>query len=227
MAGKAHHVNAHCRQVDGEDSRRLGGVQNKKQAVFPGEAAHPGDIHRVPRQVGGVGADDGLCFRPEKAFKPAVVQPPPAVRRDEIHRRPRVPEAVQGPEDGIVFQVRGNHMVPRPQQAADGDVQRLGGILGEADMVRPGTAQQGGDFFPGFVDGPGGGQGPLVAPPAAVSVGGQGFQHGLGHGGGLGPGGGGVVQVDHGLTTWPAPASFSTMEYILVTLPTASSSVRP
>ena len=37
----------------------------------------------------------------------------------------------------------------------------------------------------------------------------------------------GIVQINHGLTTFPAWVSFSTMAYMFVTLPTASFSVRP
>ena len=40
-------------------------------------------------------------------------------------------------------------------------------------------------------------------------------------------GGSCVVQIDHGFTTFPACVSFSAMVYMLVTLPTASFSVRP
>ena len=227
MPGEAHHVNAQGVHINGEDPRRLGGIQKEEEAVLPGEAAYPLDVHRVPCQVGGMGADHGFRLRPEEPFKPAVIQVPPFAGGDEIHRRPLLPEAVEGPENGVVLQVRGENVVPGPQQAADGGVQGLGGVLGETHVVRPGAAQEGGGFFPGFIDGPGGGQGPLVGSPAAVAVGGQGLQDGPGHGGGLGPGGGGVVQVDHGLTTLPAPASFSTMLYMLVTPPTASWSVRP
>ena len=39
--------------------------------------------------------------------------------------------------------------------------------------------------------------------------------------------GGRIIQIDHGLTTFPAWVSFSTMVYMLVTPPTASFSVRP
>ena len=40
-------------------------------------------------------------------------------------------------------------------------------------------------------------------------------------------GGGCVVKINHGFTTFPACVSFSAMVYMLVTLPTASFSVRP
>ena len=39
--------------------------------------------------------------------------------------------------------------------------------------------------------------------------------------------GGRVVKINHGFTTFPACVSFSAMVYMLVTLPTASFSVRP
>ena len=62
---------------------------------------------------------------------------------------------------------------------------------------------------------------------AAVAVRLHGLRHRLRHAGGLWAGGGGIVQVDHGLITLDAPASFSTMAYILVAEPTANLSVRP
>ena len=40
-------------------------------------------------------------------------------------------------------------------------------------------------------------------------------------------GGSCVIQIDHGVTTFPACVSFSAMVYMLVTLPTASFSVSP
>ena len=43
----------------------------------------------------------------------------------------------------------------------------------------------------------------------------------------LGTGSGRIIQINHGLITFPAPASFSTIVYILVTPPTANCSVRP
>ena len=73
----------------------------------------------------------------------------------------------------------------------------------------------------------GGRQSLLMNAPAAVAVRFHGGHHSLRHAGRLRAGGGGVIQIDHGLMTFPAPASFSTMEYILVTEPTASFSVRP
>ena len=118
-------------------------------------------------------------------------------------------------------------MVPRPQEAGDGDVQRHGGVGREGHMVRPGTAEQLRDLPPDAVDAPGGGQRLLMGAPAAVAVLRHGGDDRLRHARRLWPGGGGIVQVDHGLMTFPAFASVSTMAYMLVTPPTASLSARP
>ena len=89
-----------------------------------------------------MGTDHGLRIGPQQVAEVSIVDLPPPVRRDEIHRRPLLPQAVQGPQDGIVLQVRGDHVIPRTQQAADGAIQGLGGVGGEAHMVRPRAAKQ-------------------------------------------------------------------------------------
>lgn len=52
-------------------------------------------------------------------------------------------------------------------------------------------------------------------------------QHGLAYYRRLVERSGGIIQIDHGLITLEAASKVSTMEYILVTLPTASLSVSP
>ena len=118
-------------------------------------------------------------------------------------------------------------MVSRPQQTGNGDVQRQGGVGREAHMVGPPAAEQPRQLLPEAVHRPGRRQSLRVDAPAAVAPAVHGRRHRIRHAGGLGPGSGGVVQIDQGLTTFPAPASFSTMEYMLVTDPTANLSVRP
>ena len=174
-----------------------------------------------------MGADHGPGVRPQQLFKVPIVDGSVPASGHEVRRSPLLPQAVQGPQDGVVLQVRGDHMVPRPQQTGDGDVQCHGGVHGEHHMVRPGAAEQSGQLLPDRVHRPGRSQGVVMDAPAAVSVMGHGRRHRLRHSRRLGAGGGSIVQIDHGLTTLPAPASFSTMLYILVTPPTASFSVRP
>ena len=118
-------------------------------------------------------------------------------------------------------------MIPRLQQAADGDIQRGGGIGRKDHMVRPETAEPVRQVLPHVVYRPGCGESIRVRSAAAVAVCVHCLRHCLRHAGGFGTGGGGIVQIDHGLITFFAPASFSAMAYMLVALPTASFSVRP
>ena len=98
--------------VDRQDSRRLGGVHKKDQAVGMGDGPHPADIHGVSGEVGGMGADDGPCLRVDQPLELAVVDPPLPVSRDEAEGDiPLRLQPVQGTQNGIVLQIRGNHMV--------------------------------------------------------------------------------------------------------------------
>ena len=213
--------------MDGKHPRRLGGVQDEQQAVAAAEIPDEADVRQVPGKVGAMGADHGPGVGPPQPGKGAVVQPSPPVRRDKVHRRSLLAQAVQGPQDRVVLPVGGDDMVPRPQQAGDGDVQRHSGVGRERHTLRPRRAEQVSELSPDGVDAPGSRQGLVMGAPAAVAVAFHGGRHSLRHTGRLGTGGGGVIQIDHGLMTFPAPASFSTMVYILVTEPTASCSVRP
>ena len=222
VSGETEQVDLLGLHVDRQDSRRLGGVHKKDQAVGMGDGPHPANIHGVSGEVGGMGADDGPRLRADQPPELTVVDPPLPVSRDETERHaPLRLQPVQGTQNGIVLQIRGDHMVAGVQQAADGHVQGLRGVGGEHHMVRPGTVEECCQLFPGAVDHPGSGQTPLVGATGTVAQGGHSRHHRVDHRLGLLAGGGGVVQIDHGLMTFPAAASVSAMAYILVMLPTA------
>jgi len=227
VAREADGAGAQRREIEGQDPGCLGGVYHQRQPVGAAEAGHPRQVHRVPDEVGGMGAHHAPRPGRQQPFKIPVIQPAPAVRRNKVHRAALGPQPIERTQDGIVLQIGGNHMIPRPEQPRDGDVQRLRGVGGEAHVIRTGTAQQRCQLFPGAVDQARGVQRAAVGTPAAVAQTAQRRRNRLRHLGRLAQGGGRVVQIDHGLTTREAPASFSTMEYILVTPPTASLSVRP
>ena len=196
VSGEAKQVDLLGLHVDRQDSRRLGGVHKKDQAVGMGDGPHPANIHGVSCEVGGMGADDGPRLRADQPPELAVVDPPLPVSRDETERHaPLRLQPVQGTQNGIVLQIRGDH--------------------------RPGTVEECCQLFPGAVDHPGSGQTPLVGATGTVAQGGHSRHHRVDHRLGLLAGGGGVVQIDHGLMTFPAAASVSAMAYILVMLPTA------
>ncbi len=223
MAGEAEKIYVLGCHVDGQDSRRLGRVHDQLQAMSMGNGPHPADIHRVAREVGGMGADDGSGLWPDQPLKIAVVDPSLPVSRDKAERHaPLRLQPVQGSQHGIMLQIRGDHMVAGVQQSADGDIQRLGGIAGEYHMIRPGAVEKRRQLLPCAIDDPGGGKTAVMGAAGAVSQRGHGGHHRVDHRLGLSEGRGGVIQIDHGRITFPAAASVSTMAYILVTLPTAS-----
>ena len=87
MAGEAEKINVLGCHVDGQDSRRLGRVHDQLQAMSMGNGPHPADIHRVAREVGGMGADDGSGLRPDQPLKIAVVDPSLPGRSTELCSR--------------------------------------------------------------------------------------------------------------------------------------------
>ena len=98
--------------VDGQDPCRLGGVHKKDQAVCTSDGPHPANIHGVSCEVGGMGADDGPRLWADQPLELAVVDPPLPVSRDETERHaPLRLQPVQRTQDGIVLQIRGDHMV--------------------------------------------------------------------------------------------------------------------
>ena len=142
VAGEAHHADVLPFHVNGKYPCGLGGIQNEQKPVLLAEVPHPLDVHQIPRQVGAVGAHHCLCIRPQEPLKVLIVDPPLPVCRDEVHRPSLRPQSVQRTQNRVMLQICGDHMVPRPQQAGDGDVQRHGGIGREGHTVRPGTAEE-------------------------------------------------------------------------------------
>ena len=68
-------------------------------------------------------------------------------------------------------------MVAGLKNAVQGDVQGLGGIAGEDDVLRIGAAEEGRQLAPGIVNYTGGGQGIAVGAPACVAHGAHGGHH--------------------------------------------------
>ena len=122
---------------------------------------------------------------------------------------------------------RGNDMIRRADQPAEGRVQRLGRVGGKGDARRTLRAEQFGQRGAGIVDQPRRMKGRLVGTAAGVARCLQRFQHRFAYHRRFLQRGSRIVEVDHGLTTFPAFSIFSAMTYIFVTVPTCSFSVRP
>ena len=118
-------------------------------------------------------------------------------------------------------------MIPRPEQAAKHQVQALGGIGCKDHLLRSRRAQKLCQTFSGPVDGLPRVKGRVMDAPSGISHGSHRFQKGLLYALGLSKGGRPVIQINHGLMIFAAPAMVSAMTYILVTSPTFKLSVSP
>ncbi|MPM85652.1 hypothetical protein SDC9_132733 [bioreactor metagenome] len=126
-----------------------------------------------------------------------------------------------------MLQVGADDMVAGAEEAGDGHVQRLGRVSGKDHVFRSGAAEEPGKLLPGLENNAGGAEGTLMGAAGAVAHAAHGGYHRVDHCRGLLQGGSRVIQINHGLITFEAPVSFSTITYILVTPPTFSFSVRP
>ena len=174
----------------------------------------PGDDDRS-----GVGLDQRFeLLVPQNG---AVVHP----HKAELHSL--FPQAVERPQHRIVLTDRRNDMVAGRKQPADGGVERLGGVSRKGDAGRVLRVEKLCQRRARVVNDAGCVKGRFMRPASGVARRLQSRKHRLPHHRRLLQRGGGMIEVDHGLTTFPAFSIFSAMTYIFVTVPMRSFSVRP
>ena len=186
-----------------------------------------GKVGSVAGHVGSAGHHQRTGLRAQEAFPLVIAQAAFFVHTGEAEVYADFPQMVQRPQDRVVLTNGRDNMVVLAEQSAQRCVQRLGGVSGERNAGRVRCIQQLCHCAPRRIHQTAGVQGRLVGTASRVARRAQSVQHGLFHLQRFVQSGGGIVQIDHGFTTLPAWVSFSTMVYILVTLPTASFSVRP
>ena len=84
-------------------------------------------------------------------------------------------------------------MVAGGENAVQGDIQSLGGVAGEDDVLGIGASEEGRQLAPGIVNHTGGGQGVAVGAPAGVAHGAHGGHHRINDALGLNQSGGCIV----------------------------------
>ena len=204
VAREAEHVDVHPLHVDGQHTRALRGVHHKQHAVRVRKRAHAGKVHRVARQVRGVGADDSAGLGTEQTLKVRVVDAPLPVCGNEVQRHAAlVAQAVERTEHGVVLQIGGEHMVARTDKPVDGDVQRLGRVGGEDHMVGPRAAEERRKLAARVVDRARGGQRTLVRAAGTVAEAPHRARHRVDDLRRLAKRGRSVVKIDHAHTSRP------------------------
>ena len=121
-----------------------------------GNGTNAANVQKIARQVGAVSTDNGPGIGAYGGFKIFKAHPPQVVGRHDRQRRPLGFQLVQGAQDGIVFQHRGNHMVAGTHSPFDGNVQALGCIDGKCNPGRILRAKKLCHRAPGFIHRPGG-----------------------------------------------------------------------
>ena len=198
MAGKAQHIDARCRHVDGIGPCRLRRIHDQQHIVCLGHSAHTRQVGQIARQIGRMGTDNGPCMGLHQAFKGVVVQIPLPVRRHKAHFHALfIRQTVQRTQHAVMLAVGGDHMVAPSDQAVDGNVQRLGDIGRKRHTVGPGTAKELRQLYPGIIYGMRGRHTACVGAPGAVAHGLQRIGNGLDHLRRLMQRGGGIIQINH------------------------------
>ena len=142
VAGEAEHVNVHALHVDWHRACRLRCIDNQKGTVFVRHCTDFGDIEQVSGQIGCMRADNGLGFRSKERFHILIADIALTVRRYKIYRYAAHLQIIQRTEHGIVFQISRNDVITGRKQTVECNIQRLGGVRGEHNMVRTRTAEQ-------------------------------------------------------------------------------------
>ena len=199
MSGEAQHIDVHFLHIDRDRARRLRSIDHQQSAVRVRHFTDAGNIEHVSDQIRGVRADHGLGVRPEQFLHILVPDIALFVRRNEIHRRAARLQVVQRPQHGIVLEIGRNDMVARRNQPVECDIERLGRVRGEHDMVRPRTAEQLRQPCAGVEHHARGRQRHAMRAARGISGGEYRVFDRLGHFGRLVQRGRCVIQIDHGV----------------------------
>ena len=200
MARHGHKVRAPLIHGDGQDPGRLGGVHQERDGSRPAAGGDLADRQDIAEDVGDVGADDSV--RPLFQLPIQVLQELLRLKEGGFHRpRPHPRNGGQRTGDGVMLPAGEEDPSPRPHHGLYRQVQPVGGVVGQDDLLRPGHPKELCRLLPEGQEGPGGPAGGTVVPPAGTGHRPHRLRHGPGHRRGLLEGGGGAVQIDHSDTS--------------------------
>ena len=126
----------HLPDINIEDAGGLGSIHNVDQTVSACQRADPADVQQIACQIGTVSGNDGFGIGLDFLFQILIANVAHWIRGQYGQLHTLVFHLVQGPENGVMLQRGGDHMVTGPQNALDGNVQRLGGIGSKRNPLR-------------------------------------------------------------------------------------------
>ena len=175
----------------------LGRVQGEGDAIFPADPAHRRCVLDAAAHVGAVGDQDQTGVGTDYPAQVFRVHPSPAVAGDAVEGYPLLRQGLEGAHDGVVLHGADQAVVPGAQPAPQDHIQPHGVAGGQHAVGGIAVAEQAAQLLPQQQGGHprllgGGVDAPVHGGAVLLYM----AQHGVRHGGGLGKGGGGVVQVD-------------------------------
>ena len=154
---------------DGASPRGLCRVYDQQQTVLFCKVGNKCEVGGVAGDVGRPGDDDGLGVGSQQLLELLIAQHGAVIHPHKTELCSLLPQAVKGPQDGVVLTDRGNDMIRRADQPAEGRVQCLGRVGGKGDARRTLRAEQFGQRGAGVVDQPRRMKGRLVGTAAGVA----------------------------------------------------------
>ena len=134
MARHTDKIRAQLRKAHGQQPRRLRRVEHERNAARTAQGRNFFDRQDIPEDVGHVRADHGACARRDGAVE----------RRNRIRRVKQPPSGdddlcakmVQRPQDRVMLKTGNNRTSARLYERFDRQIQRMGRIHGEYDLLR-------------------------------------------------------------------------------------------
>ena len=142
-------------------------------------------------------ADDGFRVLPEQRFKilvPDISQP---VCRDEIDENAARLQIIERSENRVMLQIGGEHMVARRKKAVNCNIERLGGVHREDNVVFARAGKELRELLPRFKHRARGSERHTVRAPGSVSGGQNRLLDGFGDLRRFMERRGRVIQIDH------------------------------
>ena len=136
VAGEGQHIDVHVLHVYGNGTRGLGCVDRECHALLPANPANLSDRLNRANHIGAMVHNHQCRVGPDRSGDVVWIDKPGCVKRNKRRFDAAVAhEVVDRADHGIVFQIGGDHVIASRQQAGDRQVQRIRGVVAEAQPL--------------------------------------------------------------------------------------------